>query len=506
MPLADALQQGAARHPEKIALITPERSWTFAEIDAAVTRLAQALSTFAPGDRIALHFTNGYELPVCLYACFRKGLAAVPLNTRMKGAELAYVLNHCGARVYLGQANLYSEIHEARASIQLDDFYIAGDRAPFTDVADVGVLLDPPTLMEPFQAPALPHVNEDDVAVIMYTSGTTARPKGVTHTHRTLGTMASYGSAVADAKFGYITGIVLPACHIFGLSALVATWMDGNTVVMIPRFDPTLVLEQLQAHRVTTFAALPVMLNALVHHPNASTYDLSAMKVCIAGGDAVATELQRRFKATFGCDVTEACGMTEVQPYACNPLYGGGRAGSIGKAAPGATLRLVDAFGVDVAPGEPGEVLVKSGAAMIGYWNDPENTAATIRDGWLSTGDLARVDADGFYWFVGRKKEIIIRGGSNISPLEIEEALYQHPAVREVGVVGSPDADLGEIVVAYVALKVGAAASEAELQAFLGARMAAYKVPAHITFIPELPKGLTGKVQRKALKELAART
>lgn len=508
MALADALQEGAARHPQKIALITPERSWTFAEVDTAVTQLARALVTsgLSYGDRVALHFTNSYELPVCLYACFRAGLVAVPLNTRMKGAELAYVLNHSGAKIYLGQSNLYSEIHESRAAIQLDDFFIVGDRTPFTDVADLATLLIPPVMMEPLLVTALPHVNEDDVAVIMYTSGTTARPKGVTHTHRTLGTMASYGSAVADAKFGYITGIVLPACHIFGLSALVATWMDGNTVVMIPRFDPALVLEQLHAHRVTTFAALPVMLNALVHHPNAASYDVSAMKVCIAGGDAVATELQRRFKETFGCDVTEACGMTEVQPYACNPLYGAGKVGSIGKAAPGATLRLVDAFGVDVPPGESGEVLVKSGAAMIGYWNDPENTAATIRDGWLSTGDLARRDDDGFYWFVGRKKEIIIRAGSNISPLEVEEALYQHPAVREVGVVGSPDASLGEIVVAYVSLKPGATATETELQGFLASRMAAYKIPAHITFIPELPKGLTGKVQRKALKELAARS
>lgn len=505
MPLADALQRAAERHPDKLALITPDRSWTFGEIDAAVTRLARALANFAPGDRIALHFTNGYELPVCLYACFRKGLVAVPLNTRMKGAELAYVLNHCGARAYLGQANLYAEIHEARQSIEVDDFFICGDRTPFADVADLGMLLDPPAMFDPLQATALPHVAEDDVAVIMYTSGTTARPKGVTHTHRTLGTMASYGSAIAEARVGYITGVVLPACHIFGLSALVATWMDGNTVVMIPRFDTTLVLEQLAAHRVTTFAALPVMLNALVHHPDAASYDVSTMKVCIAGGDAVATELQRRFKDTFGCDVTEACGMTEVQPYACNPLYGAGKVGSIGKAAPGATLRLVDAFDADVPPGEPGEVLVKSGAAMTGYWNDPENTAATIKDGWLSTGDLARVDEDGYYWFVGRKKEIIIRGGSNISPLEVEEALYQHPAVREVGVVGSPDPELGEIVVAFVAQKTGTTTSEEELQTFLASRMAAYKVPAHITFIPELPKGLTGKVQRKALKELASR-
>jgi len=267
---------------------------------------------------------------------------------------------------------------------------------------------------------------------------------------------------------------------------------------------PPGVLEQLQRHRVTIFGALPVMLNALLHVPNASSFDISGLRACFAGGDAVATELQRRFKETFRVDVTEACGMTEVQPYACNPLGARGKVGSIGLPAPGATLRLVDEFGRDVADGEAGEVLVKSPAAMVGYWKDPDATAATIRDGWLSTGDLARKDADGYYWFVGRKKEIIVRGGSNISPLEVEDAIYQYPAVREVGVVGCPSSDLGEVVLAFVGLKNGDSATEQDIKDFLAARMAAYKIPERIIFVPELPKGLTGKVHRRTLKEWAA--
>ena len=213
-------------------------------------------------------------------------------------------------------------------------------------------------------------------------------------------------------------------------------------------------------------------------------------------------QVHRRFKETFGVDVTEACGMTEVQPYSVNPLYGRGKVGSIGLPAPRTTLRLVDPFDRDVEPGASGEVLVQSGAMMVGYWNDPQATAATIVDGWMRTGDLARRDEDGFYWFVGRTKEIIVRGGSNISPLEVEEALYQHPAVREVGVVGVPNAELGEVVRAFVALRAGATATAEELKAFVGERLAAYKVPETVTFLPDLPKGLTGKVQRKALKEL----
>lgn len=245
------------------------------------------------------------------------------------------------------------------------------------------------------------------------------------------------------------------------------------------------------------------MLNALVNWPGAASYDLSRIRACFAGGDAVPTELQRRFKEAFGVDVTEACGTTEVQPYACNPLYGRGKPVSIGMPAPGAKLRVVDPFGRDVAPGEEGEVLVQSPAAMVGHWNDPEATAAILRDGWLGTGDLARVDEDGYYWFVGRKKEIIIRGGSNISPLEVEEALYQHPAIREVGVVGAPSQELGEIVLAFASLKTGAEATELDLKTFLAPRMAAYKIPERIVFVPELPKGLTGKVHRKTLREWA---
>lgn len=501
MPLDTGLRTAAARHPEKPALIVEDRVWNYADFDAITDRLAGSLvaAGIRPGDRVALHFPNGFEIAASYYACFKAGAIAVPLNIRMKGPELAYVVEHSGARIYIGHPLLYGEFQAVRDRLTtLGDCYVSGDQASSAGTRSLRELLD--TDAAPVERP---HVSEDDVAVILYTSGTTARPKGVTHTHRTLTVLAQCGLDVADPRDGDVSGVLLPACHIFGLSVLVSSLMVGNTVVMIPRFDPPFVLAQLQQHRITVIGALPVMLNALLHCPNAETYDLSALRACFAGGDAVPTEVHRRFKATFGVDVTEACGMTEVQPYACNPLYGRGKVGSIGVAAPRARLRIVDAAGNDVVRSESGEVLVNSAAAMIGYWNDPDATAATIKDGWLSTGDLAREDDDGYYWFVGRKKEIIVRGGSNISPLEVEDALYQHPAVREAGVIGVPDPTLGEVVRAFVSLKSGAAASAEELQQFLGQRIAAYKIPEAITFVPDLPKGLTGKVQRKALKELA---
>jgi long-chain acyl-CoA synthetase len=500
MAVGDGLRTGARRHPHKPAVIVEDRMWTYAELDEVTERMAAALMAagVGVGDRVALHFANGFEMTASYYACFKAGAIAVPLNTRMKAPELAYVLDHSGARLYVGQANLYSAIDTVRGTLSaLGDCFVAGDVSalshvrPFADLQRTNV-----------GAP-LPALADDDVAVILYTSGTTARPKGVTHTHGTLTQLAQAGLDIACAQDDDVAGIVLPACHIFGLSVLLSTVMAGNTVVMIPRFDPPFLLSQMQQHGVTLIGALPVMLNAMVHCPGASSYDLR-LRACFAGGDAVPTEVHRRFKDMFGVEVTEACGMTEVQPYACNPRDGHARLGSIGLPAPRVRLRLVDGLGRDVERGEEGEVLVNSAATMVGYWNDPDATAATIRDGWLSTGDLARMDEDGYYWFVGRKKEIIVRGGSNISPLEVEEALYQHPAVREAGVVGAPDPTLGEVVRAFVALKSGAAASEQELKDFLGAMIAAYKVPETIAFVPDLPKGLTGKVQRKALKELAA--
>jgi long-chain acyl-CoA synthetase len=244
------------------------------------------------------------------------------------------------------------------------------------------------------------------------------------------------------------------------------------------------------------------MLQALVDHPRADQFSLGSLRTCIGGGDAVPVALQERFFATFGVPILEGCGMTEVIPFTLN-TPDQRRAGSIGRACPGMQIRLVDDAGCDVPRGAVGEILVRSDAAMIGYWREPDISAATMAGGFVHTGDLARVDDDGFYWFMGRKKEIIIRAGSNISPLEVEDALYQHPAVRECGVVGVPDAAVGEAVWSFVAVRPGQAATAAELQNFLKQRIAPYKVPEEIRFLSELPKGPTGKIHRRTLRDWA---
>jgi long-chain acyl-CoA synthetase len=503
MALSDAVRRARERQPAKPALIVGERRWSYEQFDEITDRIGAALLRrgLQPGDRVALHVANSAEIVFGYYACFKIGAAAVPLNIRLKGPELEYVINHCDARFYLGQAELFSEIQAVRARLEsVEEYYLAGDADAFPQTRPFAELM-----AQPAGEISFPGVPDDAIAAILYTSGSTARPKGVTHSHATAERLAAICNAAAQLHGEQIFGCFVPLVHMsgFGLQMLPAVSL-GATLLVIPRFEPEAVLQSLQQHRAQVIVGLPVIYNDLVNCPGAAGYDLEALEICLAGGDAVPTELQRRFREQFGVELTELHGMTEVCPCFANPVQGPKKTGSIGLPAPGTSARLVDDAGRDVPPGEVGEILVRSEATTVGYWADPEATAAALQEGWLRTGDLARRDEDGYYWFVGRKKQIIIRGGSNISPLEVEEALCQHPAVREAGVVGVPDPTWGETVQAYVALKEGEEASEAELRGFVKERIAAYKVPEAILFLAELPKGLTGKIDRRTLRERAA--
>jgi acyl-CoA synthetase (AMP-forming)/AMP-acid ligase II len=503
MSLGDLVKLVSSRYPDKGAIKFGEKSWNYLEFDEITDLIAAALIQVGvqTGDRIALHLSNCPELVFCYYACFKIGAIAVPINTRLKSSEIQYILNHCQAKICISQVDLFLEIQLVRENLpKVERYYLLGDTAPFSHVQPFTTLLQ--------QSPhdiKFPQVNDDAIATILYTSGTTAQPKGVTHTHYSLQRTGVYHAQQVGLDSADISGVMLPMCHIFGFALqVIASVSVGATLVIIPHFDPALVLQNLQQHQVTKLYGLPVMYNALVNYLDAATYHLDALQVCFAGGDAVPVTLQQKFQQlTTGVELIEGCGMTEVIPYAMNPLNGSKKVGSIGKPAIGMQLRLVDENGKDVSQGEIGEILVKTDAMMLEYWENPEATAATIQDGWLHTGDLATKDEDGYYWFVSRKKEIIIRGGSNISPLEVEAVLYQHPAVREAAVIGVPDQTWGEVVQAFVVLHQGYSINKTELQEFVKQRIAVYKVPQAIAFLPELPKGLTGKIHRQTLRNWA---
>jgi long-chain acyl-CoA synthetase len=494
MTLHAGLQENAKAFPDRIWLRYEGAQWSYADGDVISRRIAAGLLErgIKAGDRVALLFTNCPELVFCYFACFSIGAVAVPINTRFQAAELIYAIDHSGAVLLLGQEDLCAPLFAACPELpHLAEIMVAGTES-FTALSRM-------------QPNALPTVDDNQLAVLLYTSGTTAKPKGVMHSHATLNRQSANYLAVLGPAVYEQTLVSLPLCHIaaFSLLLLSAT-AGGGTVTILPRFEPGAVLRSITEHRITFACGLPVMLNALINYPDAGTYDLSSLRMFIAGGDCVPLALQSRFHQLFGIVVDELCGMTEV--LYCNQPFDQGqrRPGSIGKPFGDVRIRLEAPDGNEVQPGEVGEVVVHSGAVTLGYWNDPENTELALRGGGMHTGDLAWRDEDGFFWFAGRSKDIIIRGGSNISPGEVEDVLYAHPAVYEAGVVGVPCAEMGQRVRAYVTLKSDAEVTERELIDWTARKIAVYKSPESIVFLATLPKGSTGKVLRRDLRELAS--
>lgn len=496
MTLHAALQENAKAFPDCYWLRYEGASWTYADGDVVTDKIASGLirQGIKPGDRVALLFANCPELVFCYFACFKIGAVAVPLNTRFQVAELVYAINHSGANTLIGEAGLISPLLATQTELSgLERIFVANGTLPGTQ-GYCALMQDSPV--------ALPRVAEDQLAVLLYTSGTTARPKGVMHSHSTLGRQSQNYLATLGAAVYARCLVFLPLCHIAGFSLLMLTaTAAAGTVILQPRFDPGAALAAISENKITYTGGLPVMVNAMVNYPDAGKFDLSSLLVFSAGGDCVPMELQNRFETMFGIYVDELCGMTEVmyanQPYHRNER----RPGSVGKPFGDVRVRLEDAQGNEVPPGEVGEIVAFSGAVTLGYWNDPQNTAAALKNGGMHTGDLARRDEDGYLWFMGRAKDIIIRGGSNIAPGEVEDVLYTHPAVYEAGVVGVPCKEFGQRVRAYVALKPGASVTDKELIDWAAKTIAAYKVPESIEFMAALPKGLTGKVLRKALRD-----
>lgn len=470
MILWNQLKAHGSRHGEKPAVICRDTRLTYAEFLQQAQRLAQSwlAQGLRPGDRIALHMRNGNELATCYYACFAAGFVALPINPRLTPAEIGYVLEHSGAKAYLAQPDLRIETSLPALALQ-----VAGP------------------------LPELPPPDPDAPALLLYTSGTTARPKGVIHTQRTLAGNASYMDDWGLTRDDH-TLLFTSMAHASGAIMLfISSVYLGATVTIVPVFDAAEVLDTSARSGATFYMALPTLVRGLLAEQRARPRQISSGRLAICGGDTVPVPMQQEYEEVFGHTLVEGFGMTEGLPMLANhpqrtpqrtPQRN--RPGSMGRPLGDVELRVVD-----------GEMWVRGCGIAVGYWGE-----SPFEDGWLKTGDLVEVDADGFVWFRGRKKEIIIRGGSNISPQEVEEALYLHPAVAEAGVIGEPDAYWGEVVLAYVALRRNQQASDDELIAFARQRLAEYKCPQRIVFLPSLPKGITGKVQRRALKALQIET
>jgi long-chain acyl-CoA synthetase len=491
MNLASNLADTVQKHADRVAVRQGQTNMTYQALDEASARVAGLLATrgLRPGDRVGVVLPNVVEFAVIYYGVLRAGGVVVPMNPLLKAREVAYYLR------------------DSQAELMFVWYAMADEASGGAELAQAETVLVDPNGFEEVLAlvPPIPDVVErrgEDTAVLLYTSGTTGHPKGaeLTHANLTRNTEIAVEDLLALSPDDVIFG-GLPLFHSFGqtctLNAAIAT---GACLSLLPRFDPVQALALLTRDRVTAFTGVPTMYGALLARPDKAAYDLSSLRVCISGGAAMPVEVMRGFESAFGCIVLEGYGLSETSPIASfNHPDKERKPGSIGTPVRGVEMRVEDDEGDEVPQGEVGEIAIRGHNVMKGYWRRPEDTAIAIHDGWFRTGDLGMVDKDGYFFIVDRKKDLILRGGYNVYPREIEEVLYEHPAVAEAAVIGVPHPDLGEEVAAAVTLKPGATITAEELRDQVKSQVAAYKYPRHVWFVDALPKGPTGKIVKREI-------
>lgn len=502
--LAVILKEGAVRHPDKPAFVAASESLSYSELFCAAGRVAASLESLGlrRGEHVALMMPNVFAFATAYFACHLAGLVVVPINVMLKADEVAAHLEDSDAAALVVWHSYLEQIGDGFQRTDSCSRLVVAGAAADAQLPHGAVRFEELAAGER-EVRDLPDTEPHDTAVLLYTSGTTGRPKGAELTHFNLFFNAELAGRLHGVGASTVSLAVLPLFHSFGQTVIQnATLLRGGTVVLLPRFEAPAALEAIVRHRVTFFAGVPTMYFALLNHPEAASYDLSSLQICASGGAPMPVEVMRRFDETYGANILEGYGLSETSPLAClNQTDRPKKPGSIGRPLWGVEFRLVAEDGrVIDEPDQPGEIEIKGHVVMKGYYKRPDATADAVRNGWFRTGDVARRDADGYYFIVDRKKDVILRGGYNVYPREVEEVLYRHPAVAEVAVVGVAHASLGEEVVAAIALKPGSDASIEELAGFARERLAAYKYPREIRLVDALPKGPTGKILKRAIR------
>jgi long-chain acyl-CoA synthetase len=483
--LAANLTATAAEHGDKVAFKLDDAELTYAMLDEGSARVAGLLRArgVGAGDRVGIMLPNVPYFPAIYYGILRAGGVVVPMNVLLKEREVGFYLDDSGAKLMFGWPD-FVEPADDRILVKPGDFEgMLAEAEPSREVVERA---------------------GDDTAVILYTSGTTGLPKGAELTHSNLNrNCVGMQTILGDVSADDVLLGALPLFHSFGQTCTMnAAIAVGATVTLIPKFDPAKALEIVRRDAVTIFMGVPTMYNAMLHCPTAEEADTSTLRLCVSGGSSLPVELMRAFEERFGGAILEGYGLSETSPVASfNHPDRERKPGSIGTPIAGVEMKVVDDDRNEVEQGGVGEIVIRGHNVMKGYWDKPDATADAISaDGWFATGDMATVDEDGYFFIVDRKKDMIIRGGYNVYPREIEEVLYEHPAVREAAVVGIPDEKWGEEVGAAVALKEGEQVSEADLRAFVKEQVASYKYPRAIWFVDELPKGPTGKILKREIE------
>lgn len=509
MTMPDFLEKSARGFPDNKAIIFAGVEITYQVLAGMVAKFATALSNLGvkKGDRVALMAPNCPHYVVGYYAIQKLGAIVVQVNPMYVERELEHILSDSGAEVIIVYDALYPVVKRVRPVSPLKKVIVFSLGQP-AGTADEDCLLAEKLLQD--SPPLPPNVEHDvvnDVAVLQYTGGTTGVSKGAMLTHRNIVANAMQMMEWdSNCEYGQeVVLSVLPFFHSYGMTcSLNFPVMNASTMVVLPKFDLQQAMEAIKKYSPTVFPGVPTMYIAINNFPNARDYGVESIKTCISGSAPLPVEVSNKFEELTGGHLVEGYGLSESSPIThCNPLKGERRVGSIGLPFPDTEARIVDVETgeKELPPGETGELIVKGPQVMKGYWNMPGETKQALRNGWLYTGDIGKMDEDGYFYIVDRKKDMVVAGGFNIYPREIEEVLFEHPKVREAVVVGVPDPYRGETVKAYVVLKEGESCGEEEIIDYCRDKLAKYKLPRLVEFRDELPKTIVGKVLRRMLRE-----
>nr|WP_254901732.1 long-chain fatty acid--CoA ligase [Thalassobacillus devorans] len=509
--LTEFLTRSVEQFPDNTAITFFNKTISYIELNMQVAAFASSLQHrgIQKSDRVAIMLPNCPHYVISFYGALKAGAVVTQVNPMLVGRELEHILTDSGAETLVIYAPLVPVLEKIKENTPVKKVIVVDFAQKYEPVSDE---IEFTTFLQ--TAPGPPKqvaINPaEDVAVLQYTGGTTGRSKGAMLTHRNLvanviQTHEYFKDDIEPGKERYLT--VIPLFHVFGMTVCMNQAIhSGSSMILLPRFELEEVLETIKREQPTYFPGVPTMYVAITSHPKAEQYGIDSIRVCNSGSAPMPQELMRSFEAKTGGRIYEGYGLSETAPVThCNPMFAERKPGSVGIGVPSTDYKIVDVGnGVDEVPvGETGEVIVRGPQVMKGYWNMPEETTLALRDGWLYTGDIARVDDEGYLYILDRKKDLIIAGGFNIYPRDIEEILYEHESVQEAVAVGVPDGYRGETVKVVVVLKDGKSATEEELIAYCRDNMAAYKVPSSVEFRSELPKTNVGKILRRKIREEA---
>ncbi len=507
--LATILRETAAATPDALAYRAAGVTSTYRELDEQSGQFAAGLARtgLTPGQVVAIQLPNVPQFLTAYFGALKAGMLVLPMNPLLKAPEIEHQLTDSGASIMLGLAGLHTEAAKACELAGLP-LYLAGEPPPGEAARSLGErfrslgeLMAAAPLAEP--GGEIWPGNADDTAVLIYTSGTTGKPKGAELTHFLLYMNCTISGQLFGARPDDVMLGVLPFFHVFGLSSVINVSVRyGGCLSIVPRFEAGAVIDAIEADKCTVIAGVPTMLHALAQL-DVSGRDLAALRVAVSGGASLPEDVMKTFEAKYGIEVLEGYGLSETGSTTSFNRPGDRKPLSVGKPIWGVEMRVGDSGDQPLPPGpdQIGEILIRGHNVMKGYLGKPEATESALRGGWLHTGDLGYQDDDGFYFIVDRSKDLVIRGGYNVYPREIEEVLFAHPAIAEAAVIGKPHDRLGEEVVAVVVRRAGSDISEQEIVTYCRERVAAYKYPREVRFVAELPKGPTGKVLKNVLRD-----